>query len=211
MKNDKMQNEYDSTPDCNIHKMFINSVFDMIILPELSKRAKEHDLSKLESPEKECYDKYIPLLRTAKYGSKEYTKIRDNMQKEGLDHHYKANRHHPEHFKNGVNDMNLIDFVEMICDWFAASLKSDTSFIDGLDTNVKKYNLPDMIVNIIKNTFNDYFKDFETLLKSNNKKDSLDSLKLKIFELNYNGYMSDGTKERMMEAISILMDNTYGK
>ena len=33
MKNDKMQNEYDSTPDCNIHKMFINSVFDMIILP----------------------------------------------------------------------------------------------------------------------------------------------------------------------------------
>jgi hypothetical protein len=33
-----------------------------------------------------------------------------------LKHHYENNRHHPEHFKNNIDDMNLIDLIEMLCD-----------------------------------------------------------------------------------------------
>jgi hypothetical protein len=37
------------------------------------------------------------------------------------DHHYPKNRHHPEHFEDGMNDMNLLDLIEMLADWKAAS------------------------------------------------------------------------------------------
>ena len=53
-------------------------------------------------------------LRNMKYGDAEYEehlKILDSS----LKHHYSANRHHPEHFKNGIMDMHLIDIIEMFC------------------------------------------------------------------------------------------------
>lgn len=153
--------DYDSTDDTLLHILNIQNVFNLIIIPELFDRALKHDASKLENPEKEMYDKYIPLLRTAKYGTPEYEEIRKKMYEDGLKHHYKSNRHHPEHFKNGINDFTIIDLVEMICDHFAASLRSDTSFISGLDGNAKKYKYPKELSNIITNTYNEYFEKFE--------------------------------------------------
>jgi len=41
--------------------------------------------------------------------------------KPALEHHYALYRHHPEHFQNGIDDMNLIDLVEMFADWKASS------------------------------------------------------------------------------------------
>jgi len=42
------------------------------IICELMKRQEQHDQSKLQSPEVECFDKYTPLLRGITYGSDEY-------------------------------------------------------------------------------------------------------------------------------------------
>ena len=98
------------------------------------------------------------MLRTAKYGSKEYEEIRDKMLNEGLKHHYEANRHHPEHFKNGINDMTLIDVVEMFCDWYAASKNSDTGFEAGLKMNKNKFKMSEQLYQIFKNTYDVYLK-----------------------------------------------------
>lgn len=150
--------EYDSTIDARSHITTVNRFMSKIIV-ELEKRSTYHDASKLEEPEKSCYDKYIPLLKEAKYGTPEYLEIRKNMEKEGLKHHYEANRHHPEHFKDGINDMTLVDIVEMFIDWQAASQRSDTGFKEGLKSNRKRYGINEQLYRIFLNTDKEYFNN----------------------------------------------------
>jgi hypothetical protein len=72
-------------------------------------------MSKLEEPEKSIYDQHTESLRTLEYGSKEYYSVLAKM-KVGIDHHYFVSRHHPEYFADGINGMNLVDLIEMVCD-----------------------------------------------------------------------------------------------
>lgn len=153
---------YDSTKDTLKHKIHVCDVLNKLIISELSKRAVTHDDSKLKAPEKQCYDQYIPLLRQHKYGTPEYEECRVRMKEDGMDHHFLVNRHHPEHFQNGIKDMTIVDVVELLCDWFAASLRSDTTFMEGLDRNVEKYGIPEELKSIFINTYNEYFKDYES-------------------------------------------------
>ena len=53
--------------------------------------------------------------------------------------------------------MNIVDFFEYFCDCYASSLVSDTPFEKGVEINAKKHNLPDVMINIFKNTVRDYF------------------------------------------------------
>lgn len=150
---------YDSTIDAKAHIAKIQYVLNNIIAPELLNRALNHDKSKLEDPEKETYDKYIPLLQKVKYGTPEYNKLKDEMAETGVGHHYSVNRHHPEHFENGVRDMTLVDIIEMLCDWYSASLRSDTGFEKGLLMNKDRYGISDDLTQIFINTYNEYLKD----------------------------------------------------
>lgn len=47
-----------------------------------------------------------------KYGSKEYFD-KMNRWKIFFDHHYKNNKHHPEHFRDNIDGMNLVDLIEL--------------------------------------------------------------------------------------------------
>ena len=149
---------YDSTVDARAHITQLQYILSNIVIPEIAKRAEEHDKSKLENPEKETYDKYIPMLKKVKYGTVEYQQIKDEMAKTGVGHHYSVNRHHPEHFENGIKDMTLFDIMEMFFDWFAASLRSDTGFEKGILMNKERYNIPDELNQIFINTYNEYLK-----------------------------------------------------
>ena len=111
---------YDSTPDTNKHRDFVRMLMNEIA-NAIKERADHHDDSKLVSPEKELFDEFTPKLKGCTYGSPEYNDFLNGL-KEALKHHYAANRHHPEHFDNGMNGMNLVDMVELICDWFAATM-----------------------------------------------------------------------------------------
>jgi hypothetical protein len=82
-------------------------------------RVEVHDLSKFHDPEREVFEVYTPKLKTLTYGSDEYKQALADMGP-GLQHHYKVNPHHPEHYPNGINDMNFADMIEMWCDWLAA-------------------------------------------------------------------------------------------
>ena len=149
--------KYDSTIDAKAHIKNIQRVMKPVI-EELQRRSDEHDKSKLSDPEKACYDKWIPELKKVKYGTPEYKEITDKMKKDGMAHHHKVNRHHPEHFENGWKDMNLIDLTEMICDWYAASLRSDTPFEEGFKSNIKRFNIDKPVADILWNTYLEYIK-----------------------------------------------------
>ena len=95
------------------------------IRKELGSRAICHDRSKLRSPEKEMYDTWRPKLDVLDIKSQEYKDALTQMMKDALPHHYAANRHHPEHFENGLAGMNVVDLTEMICDWFAAAQRKN--------------------------------------------------------------------------------------
>jgi len=119
---------------------------------EFLKRGELHDQSKLEAPEVELFTEYTPKLANSTYGSEEYNGFKEAM-KPALEHHYANNRHHPEHFKNGVDDMNLIDMIEMICDWKAASERhNDGNIRKSIELNANRFNMSPQLVKLFENT-----------------------------------------------------------
>lgn len=142
---------YDSSKDTLTH---IKRVAELLLKcsTELLKRANEHDNSKLQTPEKELFDKYSPLLAGLQYGSDEYKQALLDL-KPALDHHYKNNSHHPEHYQNGVNDMNLFDVIEMLVDWKAATERHLTGNIHkSIEINQKRFEISEQLNKILSNT-----------------------------------------------------------
>lgn len=128
------------------------STFIITTVSELLDRAKTHDKSKTENPEIDIFTEYTPKLKTSTYGSKEYKSYLSSMGK-ALEHHYANNRHHPEHFKNGIWGMNLVDLIEMVCDWKAATLRHDDGDIrKSIEVNKKRFGYSDELKHIFLNT-----------------------------------------------------------
>lgn len=93
------------------------------IVEDLLQRAQDHDASKLEEPELSMFNEFTPRLAEMEADSPEYQVALDEMKKRALHHHYEHNDHHPEHFPNGIADMDLLQVTEMLADWKAASLR----------------------------------------------------------------------------------------
>ena len=148
--------EYDSTKDTLDHKEKVKKFINLCI-DDLVMRAENHDNSKLENPEKKYFDEYSQKLKDCTYGSDDYKKCLDGL-KPALDHHYKVNSHHPEHYKNGVNGMTLVDLLELICDWKASSMRHEDGDINrSIEVNKDRFKLSDQLVDILKNTVKEYF------------------------------------------------------
>lgn len=142
---------YDSKKDTNDHKNAVKHFMSVATL-NLAQRMQDHDASKLESPEKEMFDEYTPLLKGTTYGSDEYKK---HLEKMGvaLKHHYETNSHHPEHFENGIDGMSLLDLLEMFCDWQAACLRhADGDIVKSIEINRKRFGMSDQLHSIFLNT-----------------------------------------------------------
>lgn len=148
---------YDSFEDTQRHRLRVAMLLGEIA-GELRVRANEHDESKLVEPEKPIFDEYTPKLKDSTYGSDEYKRFLDEM-KVALDHHYSRSRHHPEHFANGVNDMTLVDLVEMLCDWKAATERHANGNIKtSIEQNTKRFGLSGQLARIFENTRLAYFQ-----------------------------------------------------
>ena len=144
-------NSYDSKAETEEH---INNVRNFIgkLSKELEIRAELHDRSKLDPPEKPIFDEVSGELKGLTYGSDAYSAQLVRM-KPALDHHYANNRHHPEYHKNGCSDMNLIDIIEMLCDWKAATMRHDNGDIrKSLEINQKRFGYSDDLKNLMGNT-----------------------------------------------------------
>ena len=111
-----------------------------------------HDKSKLKTPEQEIFEKYTPLLHGLTYGSEEYKKIMSEMSI-AIQHHYSNNSHHPEFYKDGILGMNLVDIVEMFCDWLAAAARhADGDIMSSIEINKDRFKMSDQLVSIFQNT-----------------------------------------------------------
>lgn len=119
---------------------------------KLTTRGVNHDASKLEEPEVQIFAEHTEALNQVEYGSDEYKQHLEAM-KPALEHHYAVNRHHPEHFTEGVNDMTLIDLVEMFADWKAASERTQNgNLLKSIEHNAERFNISDQLKQIFINT-----------------------------------------------------------
>lgn len=147
--------KYNSTQDTLEHRKVVRDAIQTVI-SELIYRSVRHDQSKLVSPEKEAYDEYTPLLQGLTYGSPEYMQCLESMR-DAINHHYAENRHHPEHFENGIDGMNLVDLIELFCDWKAATMRHrNGNLTQSLKVNKKRFNMSDQLVHIFENTIEDF-------------------------------------------------------
>lgn len=143
--------KYDSSADTAAH---INRVAELLsaITKRLTQRGVDHDRSKLEPLEKDIFDKVTPKLKGLTYGSEEY---RESLRELGpaLEHHYKANSHHPEHYVAGIDGMNLLDVIEMLCDWKAAGERhADGNIQKSLKINQERFHISSQLQSILRNT-----------------------------------------------------------
>lgn len=128
------------------------------------------------------FDAVTPKLKGLTYGSDEYKASLAEMGV-ALEHHYEHNSHHPEHFKkavciicfhemrgdipnrcpectNGtfttepdVSQMTLLDVIEMLCDWKAATERhADGSISKSLGINTKRFGITPQLASILENT-----------------------------------------------------------
>lgn len=151
-----MDNNYDSLNDTLKHRENVLN-FISIINDELIERSKLHDQSKMEEFEKPIFDEFTPKLANCTYGSEEYKKFLSDMDV-ALKHHYEHNMHHPEFYKNGIKDMTLVDIIEMLCDWKAATLRhNDGDILKSIEYNQKRFGYTDELKQIFLNTVKEYF------------------------------------------------------
>lgn len=122
------------------------------IIDKIDLRGVQHDASKMESPEVELFAEHTLQLANMSYGSDEYKASLEAL-KPALDHHYAVNRHHPEHFTDGVNDMTLIDIIEMFCDWKASTLRhNDGNLLKSIEQNAERFGIDGQLKQILLNT-----------------------------------------------------------
>lgn len=118
----------------------------------LINRALCHDESKLVDPEASVFAEYTAQLKGVTYGSDEYKACLAGM-KPALDHHYAHNRHHPEHWPGGIKDMSLLDLIEMIVDWKAASERhADGDIEKSITINKQRFSYSDELEAIFRRT-----------------------------------------------------------
>ena len=142
---------YDSRNDTIEHAIRVRQLL-VPLIEELDDRSREHDASKTQPPELAFFDEYTPKLRHSTYGSDEYHQFLVEMQA-GLEHHYANNRHHPEHHEEGIDGMTLIDLVEMLADWKAATERHEDGDLErSLKINKDRFEISDQLVAILEST-----------------------------------------------------------
>jgi len=144
---------YDSRPDTLAH---IRRVQELLadVQANLLRRAIAHDMSKLESPEVEVFDRETSNLRAMIYGSDEYKA----SLVQGLQHHYANNSHHPEHYPNGIRGMSLLDLIEMLVDWKAATERhADGDLLRSIEQNQERFGYTDELKDIFLRTVEELF------------------------------------------------------
>lgn len=133
------------------HVERVRNLLNLVIV-ELLRRGELHDQSKLTHPEVSEFTRLTPVLAGLTYGSPEYDKCKAELGN-ALKHHYANNRHHPEHWKNGVDDMDLVDLIEMFCDWKAASERhNDGNIRKSIEINGKRFEMSPQLIRIFENS-----------------------------------------------------------
>ena len=121
--------------------------------------AMRHDDSKYDPEEASLFAAVLPRLRGSTYGSDEYRSTLREIRP-AIEHHNRVNAHHPEHFANGIDGMSLVNLVEMICDWKAATLRhADGDIERSIEVNRDRFEMTEQLCSILKNTVDRELRD----------------------------------------------------
>jgi len=173
---------YDSTNDTFAHVKRVQDILGEVSR-RLVQRGACHDASKLADPEKAVFDRVTPRLRGLTYGSEEYKASLAEMGEALKHHYAINRHHpehftpvecivcftNVKAFVNGVcpqclntttgsplptvNEMNLLDLVEMLCDWKAATERhADGDMGKSLEHNANRFSIDPQLAGILKNT-----------------------------------------------------------
>lgn len=133
------------------HILLVREYGDLLV-SKLQDRLKKHDDTKLEDPAFKIFVEYTPKLAECEYNSEEYKNNLEEM-KVALEYHYARSRHHPEHFKNGINDMSILDILEMFIDWNAATKRHlNGNLKKSIESNSKRFNIDHQLTQILMNS-----------------------------------------------------------
>lgn len=154
---ERLPAEYDSEADTLKHIKRVNELL-LFAAQDLIRRAMNHDDSKLQEPEKSKFDELTPKLKGLTYDTPEYKASLKELG-EALTHHYENNSHHPEHYENGINGMDLLDLIEMFFDWCAAGERhADGNIYQSILKNANRFEMSDQLVFIFQNTAKRYYR-----------------------------------------------------
>jgi hypothetical protein len=120
---------------------------------ELIDRAVHHDASKLDREELEPWQGMEELIERegqVPYGSPAYEE-RMKIIEPMATRHYRLNTHHPQHYPGGVRDMDLLDVVEMLIDWKAASERGGADTM-SLEAALNRFKIDGLLGDVIRNT-----------------------------------------------------------
>lgn len=124
------------------------------IIDDLQKRLLVHDRSKLLPPEIDGYAGLKDAVNGLKYGTDEYRAAFEPF-KSIIARHYAYNDHHPEHFNEGIKEMSLLQIVEMLADWKAASTRNSTELAPSLLASFQRFGIDEQLAVVIRNTVED--------------------------------------------------------
>lgn len=127
----------------------------------LEERAERHDESKLQEPELSGW-KQMDLEPRYPYGSPEY---KDKMKRYNwlFRMHYSKNSHHPEFYDNDLSEMDLLDLIEMICDWVSYGYVDKNKAYSTFEQQLQRFKFPEYLNRILENTVTRYLCDDKTL------------------------------------------------
>jgi hypothetical protein len=123
------------------------------IVQALIKRAEEHDNTKFSEDEFPYLVQAMEDIIKYPFGTPEYEEMRKKHAKP-FAAHYKKNRHHPEYFQNGIEGMTLLDLIEALCDWKAASMRQGNggTIQNSIKVATEKFGIGEQLVKILENT-----------------------------------------------------------
>lgn len=128
------------------------------VINRLLDRALQHDMTKMGPGEMEGFAVATHQLKDVEYGSDRYYEMLAELQTTIRQHH-SVNSHHPEFYENGMDGMDLIDLLEMICDWIAATKRTANGDpMKSLEHNTTRHNISPQLKSILANTI----KNLET-------------------------------------------------
>jgi len=144
--------ETENTAETRKHIMRVGQFLNDAAIA-LLRRAEHHDGTKLREPEVSVFEEFTAKLCDCDYGSTEYYGYLAAMEP-ALDHHYANNRHHPEHYgERGILGMTLVDLIEMLADWMAASERHrDGDVMKSIEMNKKRFGISEELVVVLRNT-----------------------------------------------------------
>lgn len=142
---------YDSARDTIEHISQVGYLLETVIA-DLQHRAEHHDASKLRYPEKQAFDALGPA--TGQFGDEAYYRRLETIWP-ALQHHYRLNSHHPQHYPNGVAGMSLLDLIEMLCDWKATSDAQGADFAESMRICGERFSIRADLMGILRHTASD--------------------------------------------------------